>query len=408
MQKNILNLTNNIESTDLPRRHFLRNSVLGGLGAAVLFETTALGKTDDPLSCSGLIASGMLSLYSGLTFQLPYKLENTIGSYDKQNELYKEFNACYQELYALARELKIKCNKLSRTYPRVKEIADLADVGKNNVEYLKAAASIEDKNIAYLHLVTLVAATKQIARTANEITPSSEALERIDDSLICQILEKIRRLEEIKVELDKARAEFNNIFTDFTGTLYRLNTTIVSASQAAAKAERGEGGTDAALKDIKVAEDLLDGMAKQITDFNLANPVKGPDPTKPGKNSNVGKITPEELNMLIKVPKAILKNEIPPPPVTWLQLGREPGFQKAAYNSSAPASSFWQVYRIITSNIVPSDGWSVYALAIACYAVMTQYPEDPPRSNLIRSTLRSYPWITSLGGAVQLLAGTRV
>jgi hypothetical protein len=397
MQENILNSTINAEPTDLPRRSFLRNCALGGFGAAVLFETTALGQPDDTDKCNGLIASGMLSLYSGLAFQLPYKLESTVKSYDKEMALYNEFNKRYQELYALAKQLRMRCNKLSKTYPQVKEIADLANTGKNNVQYLKTAASIQDKNIAYLHLATLVVASKQIARTANEITP--EASESRDDSLICRILEKIRRLEEIKIELDKARDEFKGVFLDFTGTLSKLNKTIVSASQTAAKAERGEGGTDAALANIKAAEVILDDMAKQIKEFKAAHP---------GKDPREGKLTPEELNMLIQVPKAILQNEIPQPPISWRQPGREPGFQNAAYNPSAPASVYWQIYGIIANHVVPSDGWHVYSLALACYGVMRKFGDDPPRTNLIRSTLRTYPWITNLGSAVSLLAEMRV
>jgi hypothetical protein len=381
MQKIILGHDSDQEATIIERRNFLKCSMVGGIATALFSSSSVYGMADTnilPDECKGVSAADLLALFSSLAWKLPNNLKAADEARDTENKIYKNFNTLYQELVDLAKQLKLNCDLTTQKDPRLQEIFELTNAGQNKVRYLQTASSAE-RDIAYLQLATLAVAARQVARSANEILPEKIAVADPDNKIICQMLEKINEMQDVKTNLDIARQTSHILFKGFVDSLGNLNKTILNASESAAKAERGEVGNEAALKNIGDAEKILDDLRKQSL------PVQG------------GMITPEQLFLLMGVPKAMLKKEIPVIQVSERRYNTATEFQPVGYvvPEGAGAANFSRVARIISENIRPSGWWTVSILATACIGVLKLYREEGTRKPLIRNALQSVPWIES-------------
>jgi hypothetical protein len=234
-----------------------------------------------------------------------------------------------------------------------------------------------DSDAVYLRIAVLVAENRYLSANANAILPQTEP-DQDDNRLICEMLAEIRAMDKIKGDLDVARKEFTDAFTDFTSNLKALHTNIVNASEDSAKAERGEGSKDAAIGRINAAQKILDDMIRQ---------------SAPGGGSMV---TPEGLKILLEVPKAALENRITPTTVTQRTDG-DVQFRNASFDrqAAAQASRFAQISAIIRDNIFPSSRSTVYWLAFSCSWILDFYSNDPPREQAVRNALQSWPFASS-------------
>ncbi|MFN0138947.1 MAG: hypothetical protein ACKVQW_02525 [Pyrinomonadaceae bacterium] len=394
MQKNILGHDSDQEETTIERRKFLKHSMLGGVATALFSSSVAYGMAEPPgfpEECQGVTAADLLALFSSLAWKLPNKLKAADEARDAENKVYKDFNTLYQELVDLAKQLKIKCDAVTQKDPRLQEIFELTNAGQNNVRYLQTASSAE-RDIAYMQLATLAVAARQVARSANEILPEKLVVADPDNKIICQMLEKINEMQNVKAELDTARKTSTDLFKDFRDSIGNLNKVIIDASDFAAKAQRGELGSETAVAKIVDAEKILDEIKRQ------SSPVQ--------KET----ITPEQLRSLLAVPKAMLRNEIPDIQAGDWRQDNPAVFQTVGYivPERAAAASFSRVARIISENIRPSGWWTVRLMATACVGILSLYREEGRRKPLIRNALQGIAWIDSntsnLGQATSLIA----
>ncbi|MGB7200748.1 MAG: hypothetical protein WBD16_00620 [Pyrinomonadaceae bacterium] len=386
------------ETTSIERRNFLKGSMLGGVAAALFSSSSVYGMpepTTFPDECQGVTAADLLALFSSLAWKLPNKLKAADEARDTENKIYKDFNTLYQELVDLAKQLKIKCDAVTQKDPRLQEIFELTNANQNKVRYLQTASSAE-RDIAYLQLATLAVTARQVARSANEILPEKVLLDDPDNKIICQMIEKINQMQSVKTELDTARKTSTDLFRDFRDSIGNLNKTITDASESAAKAERGEVGNETALAKIIDAEKILDDIKRQ------SSPVLQE------------MITPEQLRLLLNIPKAMLKKEIPDIHAVERNRNDATVFQTVGYvvPNSAVAASHSRVAKIIADNIRPSGWWTVSILATACVGILKLYREEGTRKPLIRNALQSVPWIQSgasnFAQATSLIASVRV
>jgi hypothetical protein len=394
MQENILGHDSEKERTIIERRRFLKGSMLGGITTALFASSSAYaasGRTPAADECQGVTAADLLALFSSLAWKLPNKLKAADEARDVENKIYKDFNTLYQELVDLAKQLKIKCDAVTQKDPRLQEIFELTNANQNKVRYLQTASSAE-RDIAYMQLATLAVAARQVARSANEILPQNLIVADPDNKIICQMLEKINEMQNVKTELDTARKTSTDLFKDFRDSIGNLNKVIIDASDFAARAQRRELGSETAVAKIVDAEKILDEIKRQ------SSPVQKE------------MITPDQLRSLLAVPKAMLKGEIPD-----IQAGdRRPGgatvFQTVGYvvPDRVAAASFSRVASIISENIRPSGWWTVSILATACVGILKLYREEQTRKPLIRNALQGITWIDSsasnLGQATSLIA----
>jgi hypothetical protein len=353
-----------------PRRAFLGGSLVGGLGLALGLDHPAEAAAPDE-ACLPFAASDMLALFSLLAWKLPVKLQRAEDAKKVEGELYKTFDQRYQKLSELAKKLNRTCANLTQNDPRRQAAEELAEVTEKNVRGPRPGTM--DSDAVYLRIAVLVAENRYLSANANAVLPQT-APDQDDNRLICEMLAEIRAMDKIKVDLDVARKDFAEAFTDFTSNLKALHTNIVNASEDSAKAERGEGSKDAAIERINAAQKILDEMSRQST---------------PGGGSMV---TPEGLKILLEVPKAALENRITPTTVTQLTDG-EIQFRKASFDPQA--SRFAQISAIIRENIFPSSRSTVYWLAFSCSWILDFYSNDPPREGAIRNTLQSWPLASS-------------
>lgn len=381
MQNITLGHNSDQETTIIERRNFLKYSMLGGIATALLSPSLVYGMADTKIlsnECKGVSAADLLALFSSLAWQLPNKLKAAAEASKVEIKIYKDFNTLYKELVDLAKQLKIKCDSISQKDPRLQEIFELTNAGQNDVRYIETASS-EEKDIAYLQLATLAVAARQVARSANEILPEKIAVDDPDNKIICQMLEKINEMQSVKTELDIARKSSQDLFKGFVDSLGKLNKIILDASESAAKAERGELGNETALKNIDDAEKILDDLR------NKSLPVQQ------------GMITPEQLRLLIGVPKAMLKKEIPDIQVSERRYNTATEFQAVGFilPEKAADANYSRIASIISNNIRPSGWWTVSLLATTCLSVLMLYRDEATRKPLIRNALQSVPWIES-------------
>lgn len=394
MGKIVLGREGDEETTNIERRNFLKGSVIGGITTALFSSTSVYGMAGPPAfpdECQGVTAADLLALFSSLAWKLPNKLKAADEARDVENKIYKDFNTLYQELVDLAKQLKIKCDAVTQKDPRLQEIFELTNANQNKVRYLQTASS-DERNIAYLQLATLAVAARQVARSANEILPERLVVADPDNKIICQMLEKINEMQNVKTELDTARKTSTDLFKDFRDSIGNLNKVIVDASDFAAKAQRGELGSETAVAKIVDAEKILDKIKSQ------SSPVQKE------------MITPEQLRSLLAVPKAMLRKEIPDiQAVDWRQ-DNGTVFQTVGYvvPERVAAANFSRVSRIISENIRPSGWWTVSILATACVGILKLYREEGTRKPLIRNALQGITWIdassSNLGQATSLIA----
>ena len=394
MQKIILGHESDQETTIIERRNFLKGSMLGGVAAALFSSSSAYGMAEPTTfadECQGVTAADLLALFSSLAWKLPNKLKAADEARDTENKIYKDFNTLYQELVDLAKQLKIKCDAVTQKDPRLQEIFELTNANQNKVRYLQTASSAE-RDIAYMQLATLAVAARQVARSANEILPEKLIVADPDNKIICQMLEKINEMQNVKTELDTARKTSTDLFKDFRDSIGNLNKVIVDASDFAAKAQRGELGSETAIAKIVDAEKILDDIKRK------SSPVQQE------------MITPEQLRLLLNIPKAMLRKEIPDIQAGDGRQDNATVFQTVGYvvPDRAAAASFSRVSRIISENIRPSGWWTVSILATACVGILKLYREEGTRKPLIRNALQGITWIDSsssnLGQATSLIA----
>lgn len=398
MQKNILDQNNDQERATIERRNFLKGAMSGGITATLLSTGPVYGITERnvfPDDCKGVTAADLLALFSSLAWKLPNKLKAADEARDVENKIYKDFNTLYQELVDLAKQLKIKCDAASQKDPRLQEIFELTNANQTKVRYLQTASSAE-REIAYMQLATLAVAARQVARSANEVLPESLVAADPDNKIICQMLEKIDQMQNVKAGLDTARKTSTDLFKDFRDSIGSLNNIIIDASEFAAKAERGEQGTETAVAKIVDAEKILDEIKRQ------SSPVQKE------------MITPEQLRLLLGIPKAMLNKEIPEIQAVSRERDNATVFQTVGYVAPdrAAAANFARVAKIISQHIRPSGWWTVSILATACVGVLKLYREEGTRKPLIRNALQSVPWIESAGSnfgqATALIAALKV
>ncbi len=398
MQKIILGHESDQETTIIERRNFLKGSMLGGVAAALFSSSSVYGMAEPTTfadECQGVTAADLLALFSSLAWKLPNKLKAADEARETENKIYKDFNTLYQELVDLAKQLKLKCDAVTQKDPRLQEIFELTNANQNKVRYLQTASSAE-RDIAYLQLATLAVTARQVARSANEILPEKVLLDDPDNKIICQMIEKINQMQSVKTELDTARKTSTDLFRDFRDSIGNLNKTITDASESAAKAERGEVGNETALAKIIEAEKILDDIKMQ------SSPVQQE------------MITPEQLRLLLNIPKAMLKKEIPDIHAVERNRNDAMVFQTVGYvvPNRAAAASHSRVAKIIAENIRPSGWWTVSILATACVGILKLYREEGTRKPLIRNALQSVPWIQSgasnFAQATSLIASVRV
>ncbi len=390
MQKIILGHDSNQETTIIERRNFLKCSILGGIATALFSSLSVYGMSDTkifPNECKGVSAADLLAMFSSLTWQLPNKLKAAVEAGEVEKIIYKDFNTLYQELVDLAKQLKIKCDSTSQNDPRLQEIFELTNAGQNKVRYLETASS-EEKDIAYLQLATLAVAARQVARSANEILPEKIAVDDPDNKIICQMLGKINEMQGVKTKLDTARKNSQNLFKGFVDSLGKLNKSILDASESAAKADRGETGNEGAIKNIDDAKAIL----KKLKEEDLV--------------VESGMITPEQLSLLLDVPRAMLNKEIPDVQVSERYHGATTEFLTAGYvlPEKAADANYSRIASIISNNIRPSGRWTVYLLATTCLSVLMLYRDEATRKPLIRNALQSAPWIESGSNFAQAAA----
>lgn len=364
--------------SSIDRRNFLRLAAVSGVGfmgaapALGAGESRSAGETP----CPDGAASSILALFSVRTWQLPNKLRDAVAAGYKEKKLYTSFETPFRELVELAKKLKVKCEAVTRNDPRLNELTRLADDAARSARFL-TTASVEDEKIAYSNLVALVATGRDITRTAGDV--ASEHLQDSDET-VCKMLEKIKEMEGVKVELDEARKQSQLIFSDFVTTIGLINKTIIDASESAASFERG----DLAEKEKAIA--TIKDAQSRIRDLEA-------------RSSGVqdGMITPHELRMLLEVPKAMLEGDIPP--VTSLnRYSQETGpFRSVSYvqGETGADAAFATIQRIIVKHILPGDWWTVRLLALAVFGVLRLYGENPPRTRLVGNALQSVPWVSA-------------
>lgn len=372
-------------STAIARRSFLGLSVAGAVGASVgVVPTLGAPQIDEP--CQHPTASSVLAIFSFRAWQLPNKLKEATAAQQRESEIFASFEIPLGELIELVKKLKVQCAAVTKnTDPRIKELTELADSAVKSVRYLNAS-STRDQQTAYLNLVTLVAAGKQITRTATDV--ASEHLPD-DPEILCKMIEKIKEMEKAKVQLDEARRTSQAIFGDFVNTIGEINRTIISASQQAALFERGE------TSDIVEAVSVINSAQSKLTELADLS----------GKTQD-GPITPQELRMLLEVPKLMLANDIPIP-TSFLPNRKEP-FELASYDPAQRKddATYANIRTIITRHILPSDWWTVRLLALAVFGVLRLYGDNPPRTRLVRNALQSVPWVSpnsNISGATREL-----
>lgn len=378
MKKIKLNDESDQETKMIERRNFLRYSVVGGVAAAFAAPASIYATAGTDVSSTefkGVSAADLLAVFARLAWALPNKLKAAADASEVENKIYKDFNTLYKELVDLAKQLKIKCDAVSRNDPRLQEIFELTKTSQDNIRYIQSP-STEESEIAYLQLATVAAAAQQVARSANEILPVTVAASDPDNKIICQMLSKIEEMQTVKKDLDVARKNSQDLFNGFVDSIGALNRNILDASEAAAKADRGELSKEPALKKIDDAEAILDRLTKK----SLA--------------LEEGRMTPEQLRLLIGVPKAMLKNELPG--VSERRQTSTAIFQNASYTQPERADTArGRIERIIADNIRPSGGWTVYLLAVACLGVLHMYREkdEGTRRSLINNALQSVPLV---------------
>ncbi|HTH51282.1 MAG TPA: hypothetical protein VL501_05085 [Pyrinomonadaceae bacterium] len=359
------------------RRAFLKNSIMGGLAAAVLLPTSATTAkaASGPAACQDVGAADLLSMFSVLAFRLPNQLKATSEAIDRENKVYKDFDTLYRELVELSKQLKLKCDASAQADPRLKEIFELTRGGQDNVRYIKASSS-EERELAYLQIATLTVAARQVGRSANEIPADTIAAADPDNKIICQMLTKINEMEAVKTRLDVARKESQDLFRDFRDSIGRLNKTMLKASESAAKADRGEVTTQPALSDIADAERILEDLSQKSLE------VKS------------GMLSPDDMLKLIAVPKAMLNGQLP----TNQSSQRMPGmvmFENASYEPNRADADWSRIAGIIQSNIAPTGYWTVRLLVTACIGILKLYQDPGVRRRQIYSALQADPWADS-------------
>jgi len=359
------------------RRTFLKRSILGGLATAFLLPSSIDARTEvfpAANECQGITAADLLAMFSDLAWRLPNQLKAAVEAAAVENKIYKDFDTLYRELVDLAKQLNLKCDSTAQQDPRLREILDLTKEGQNNVRYITSPSS-EERDIAYLQLVTLTTAARQVGRSANEILPDNIAVDDPDNKIICQMLGKINEMQDVKMKLDVARKNSQNLFKSFTDSLSKLNKTMLRASDSAAKADRGEIGTEKALQEIDDAERILKDLAQQ----SLA--------------VHAGMITPQQLGQLIAVPKAMIKKELPTLQTSQRSRGDSAIFQNVSYDSaSAVDSDKDRIERIIKENVWPMGSWLLSGLAATCLLILKTYADEEDRRGLINNALQIDRW----------------
>ena len=366
---------------EIPRRTFLGGSVLGGLGFAlglgIQAEGSPIANDLTAEECQQVTASDMLAMFSTLAWKVPVKLQRAEDAKAGEQLLFNDFDKHYRKLSELAKQLKLSCANLTQDDRRKSAAAELAELTDRNVRAPQPGST--DGDAVYLNISVLVAENRQVSRAANEILPET-APDDHDNKLICEMLAEIRAMEKIKADLDVARTVFTAAFKDFTGSLKALHENIIGASDDAAKAERGEGSKESAVKKIEEAEKILDAIITQSV---------------PGTKSMV---TPQGLKVLLAVPKAVLKGELPTTaPITQRRNPNDIQFRTAAYSAASDreAARAGQIYNILAECIVPSNRFSIYALTGACALVLKSYAQDPPREEAVLNALQSWPFAST-------------
>lgn len=360
-----------------PRRAFLGGSILGGLGLAIGLDHNVEAADEPNAACLPFAAADMLALFSLLAWKLPMKLQKAEEAKVVEMKLYETFDSHYQKLAKAAKQLKLKCAKLSQDDARKLAADELAELTEKNVRTPRSGGA--DSDAVYLRVAVMVAENRQLSANANTILSTTEPHEP-DNKLICEMLAEIRAMDAIKNPLDKARTDFSTAFTSFTTTLKALQTAIVDASEAAAKAERGAGSKQDAINQIEEAQKILNNIIATST------------------SERGSMVTPEGLNILLEVPKAILENKITPlQPVTQRTGDGTVQFRTARYDpeTAARASRFWMVAEIIQQHVFPSTRSSVYWLAFTCNSILDLYANNPPREAAVRNALQSWPFASS-------------
>jgi hypothetical protein len=397
MKKITLNHDSDSETAIVERRNFLKYSMLGGMAAALFSPSLGYGMSDTEVladECQGVTAADLLALFSSLAWKLPNQLKAADKARDEENKIYKDFNALYNELVDLAKQLKIKCDAVSQKDPRMQEIFELVNVSQNNVRYVQTV-STKERELAYLQLATLAVAARQVARSANEILPEKIVVDDPDNKIICQMLEKINEMQNVKMQLDVARKSSTDLFKSFIDSIGNLNKIILNASESAAKAGRGEIRNEEAVRNIDDAKVIL----KKLNEESLV--VEN------------AMITPEQLSLLLDVPRAMLNKEIPDVQVSERYHGAITEFRTAGYilPDKVADANYSRIAKIISDNIRPSGWWTVSLLATTCLSVLMLYRDAATRKPLIKNALQSVPWVESgsnFGQAATSIASIRV
>lgn len=395
MEKNILGHDSDQEETIIERRNFLKRSMLGGVATALFSSSAVYAATDRTIpsdECRGVSAADLLAAYSTLAWKLPNKLKAADEARDVENKIYKDFNTLYQELVDLAKQLKIKCDAVTQKDPRLQEIFELTNANQNKVRYLQTASSAE-RDIAYMQLATLAVAARQVARSANEVLPENLVAADPDNKIICQMLEKIDQMQNVKTNLDDARSTSTKLFRDFRDSIGNLNKVIIDASESAARAERGQLGNETAVAKIVDAEGILDHIKRQ------SSPVQKEI------------ITPEQLRLLLGIPKAMLKGEVADIEAGGRYENNGAVFRTVGYTVPGNAADVKSRIEGIIYNIRPSGWWTLKLLSTACLLTLRLYKDETTRKPLIRSNLQLVSWAeagaSALGQAASSISTIR-
>jgi hypothetical protein len=364
----------------LARRKFLGLSIAVGTGAGLLSATDLMaapssGYVDE--SCESPSAGTLLAMFSGLAFRLPNKLNAAVAAQETERKLYGSFETRYDQLVGLVKKLKVDCGSSSRNDPKFVDMFELAEEGLKNAKYLKAV-TVEDKNVAYLQISTLVAAGRQIGRSASDV--EIEHSPDKNTETICKMLSLVKEMEEVKAQLDAARKNFSDIFGEFVNTVGLINKTMLEASEAAAEAERGTAnGRALALAKIAETKRLITSLEDQSI------------------SQQDGAITTQELKLLLGVPEGMLDSRIPAVTSFNRHDRNSSPFRNASYDPEAARadSAYAAISRIVVTHMLPGDRWTVRLLSIAVFGILKLYGENPPRTRLVRNALQSVPWTSS-------------
>jgi hypothetical protein len=161
-----------------------------------------------------------------------------------------------------------------------------------------------------------------------------------------------------------------------------LNKVIIDASESAARAERGELGNETAVAKILDAEKILDDIKRQ------SSPVQKE------------MITPEQLRLLLGIPKAMLQGEIKDIEAGGPNENNGAVFRTVGYTVPTNAADVKSRIESIIYNIRPSGWWTLKLLSAACLFTLKLYKDEATRKPLIRSNLQLVSWAEAGGSAL--------